>query len=445
MILGERRIGKTSLQTVAVAELTAQEPGRYVPLALPPALAMASLNDYAHEVLQSLCSRLGRNVGETGLVDSQGRFRFSSFGQFRSAVARLLEEAPKSRFILCIDEFDAILRNCPPPEANKILALTGDFIENRSLSAPIVFITMTRLLEGPLGDFSSPPIGKSEVIALQPFPRMELEEMVVGLLGRELTLSAAGMERLHRLSGGHPYFAKLLLDRLLARLAECKPQPVIGPDALEQVIPDAVNDPRAISALGNIYAAHFGQPERALLLLLANRQAAATATDLKLLGPGWIKAAKELSSRGYLAWDEAAGCDFRIEFLSAWLRNWEEFEIECAELGVEALRQKLDTDVVIDEGRGEVSLKGVPIKLSPQEYQTLVCLGRRVDQIVTRDALTEALWPDANGDVTNQAMDALIYRLRGKLGNEGPRYIETVPGQGFRLHRAALKTRPASP
>jgi hypothetical protein len=72
--------------------------------------------------------------------------------------------------------------------------------------------------------------------------------------------------------------------------------------------------------------------------------------------------------------------------------------------------------------------------LSPAQYTLLTLLIDAAGGVVTRDEVIQAVWPDAAGGVTDQALDALLYRLRERLAELDPEhnYIVTVRGHGFR-------------
>ncbi len=72
--------------------------------------------------------------------------------------------------------------------------------------------------------------------------------------------------------------------------------------------------------------------------------------------------------------------------------------------------------------------------LSPAQYTLLTLLIDAEGSVVTRDEVIHAVWPDAAGGVTDQALDALVYRLRERLAELDPdhNYIVTVRGHGFR-------------
>jgi hypothetical protein len=74
--------------------------------------------------------------------------------------------------------------------------------------------------------------------------------------------------------------------------------------------------------------------------------------------------------------------------------------------------------------------------LSPAQYRLLDLLLEHEDQVVSRDAIVTAVWPEEEGmGISEQAIDALVRRLRDRLSAMDPdhAYIVTVRGHGFRL------------
>jgi len=74
--------------------------------------------------------------------------------------------------------------------------------------------------------------------------------------------------------------------------------------------------------------------------------------------------------------------------------------------------------------------------LSLPQYRLLELLFINDGGVCTRDAVVEAVWPDVMGEgVSEQAIDALVRRLRDRLAEHDPdvQYIVTVRGHGFRL------------
>jgi DNA-binding response OmpR family regulator len=74
--------------------------------------------------------------------------------------------------------------------------------------------------------------------------------------------------------------------------------------------------------------------------------------------------------------------------------------------------------------------------LSAQQFQLLWVLYQNAGQVVTRQDLVSAVWGDEQAaGVTDQALDALIRRLRDRLAamDPGHSYIVTVRGHGMML------------
>jgi hypothetical protein len=74
--------------------------------------------------------------------------------------------------------------------------------------------------------------------------------------------------------------------------------------------------------------------------------------------------------------------------------------------------------------------------LSIHQYRLLELLILRGGALVTREDLISTVWPDEeSGGITDQAIDALMRRLRDRLKELDPEreYILTVRGHGFRM------------
>lgn len=74
--------------------------------------------------------------------------------------------------------------------------------------------------------------------------------------------------------------------------------------------------------------------------------------------------------------------------------------------------------------------------LSAPQYRLLEMLYRQPSRVIPREEVIGQVWPDAAGaGVSEQAVDALVRRLRDRLAELDPdrQYIVTVRGHGFRL------------
>ena len=74
--------------------------------------------------------------------------------------------------------------------------------------------------------------------------------------------------------------------------------------------------------------------------------------------------------------------------------------------------------------------------LSLAQYRLLELLVDAGGRVVSREQVVETVWPDAQEDgVTEQAIDALVRRLRDRLAelDREHEYVVTLRGHGFRL------------
>lgn len=72
------------------------------------------------------------------------------------------------------------------------------------------------------------------------------------------------------------------------------------------------------------------------------------------------------------------------------------------------------------------------IALTPKAFQLLLALVRHSNEVVSKDELMNAVWPDTFVEETNPTRN--VFALRKALGeSEGGRYIITVPSKGYRF------------
>ena len=81
--------------------------------------------------------------------------------------------------------------------------------------------------------------------------------------------------------------------------------------------------------------------------------------------------------------------------------------------------------------------------LSPAQFNLLQALNDRIDQVCSRADIVATIWPGATEGVSDEAIDALIKRLRARLGEvpDGQRYLTTLRGRGLMLHSPAQAPR----
>ena len=78
---------------------------------------------------------------------------------------------------------------------------------------------------------------------------------------------------------------------------------------------------------------------------------------------------------------------------------------------------------------------GVRIRLSGQPFQILMMLLARPGEVVTREELRDQIWSEGTFVDFEHGLNAAMNKLRRALGDaaENPRYIETIPGRGYRF------------
>src|SRR5687767_2126850 len=73
------------------------------------------------------------------------------------------------------------------------------------------------------------------------------------------------------------------------------------------------------------------------------------------------------------------------------------------------------------------------VPLHPKTFAVLCCIVMQAGQLVTKDSLLEAVWPETA--VSESVIQVAIRQLRKVLGDQArtPRFIETVHGRGYRF------------
>ena len=89
----------------------------------------------------------------------------------------------------------------------------------------------------------------------------------------------------------------------------------------------------------------------------------------------------------------------------------------------------------LDRGAAELRKRGIRIKLQEQPYRILCLLLDNPGEVITRDTLSAALWPEDTFVEFERSLNAAIAKLRQTLGDsaENPRFIETVARRGYRF------------
>jgi DNA-binding winged helix-turn-helix (wHTH) protein len=88
-----------------------------------------------------------------------------------------------------------------------------------------------------------------------------------------------------------------------------------------------------------------------------------------------------------------------------------------------------------DAEAGELRKAGLKVKLQQQPYQVLLKLLENSGEVVTREELRNYLWGSETFVDFEHGLNRAVNRVREALGDSAdhPRYVETLPGRGYRF------------
>ena len=102
-----------------------------------------------------------------------------------------------------------------------------------------------------------------------------------------------------------------------------------------------------------------------------------------------------------------------------------------------------------DSTLGELRRQGVRVKLNTQPFQMLLMLLARPGELLTREEIARALWPDGTFVDYEHGVNSAVNRIREALGDTAgnPRFVETLARRGYRfvapVERIVLNEEPA--
>jgi len=447
VIQGERVMGKTSLLNVVV-EWLAQQP-RLGVLQLPHVTSRDAL---VEEVLDGIAAETQTSLHRLGLRDARGRLQLSTVTDFTRVAGELCAAAAGHTFVLCLDELDSMLVNCPDDRsANQLLDLVLHVVARTTLPVRFVF-TITRTAPQILRSDASPFLSAARIVPLLPWPDDQARGFATGLLPPASTFDDDAHQLLFRVAGGHPYLTKAVLQSLLE--LDRSAGPVTAAD-LRSAVAAAVSSPEVDFTLENIAKVHFSEPEREVLRWVAAAAGPVPAADL----PAAASVLHELGQRRYLRVDPVRGYGEAFGLLGQWLQRQPEADraphrspephrgppagAPAAPVATAAPAATgaptgppgaggEPVPLVVDDSRKRVFLGPDELPLTAQEYRFLNCLAARAGRVVDRHTVASEVWAEeVIGGIREGRLDALVYRLREELGAQAAGYIETRRGRGY--------------
>src|SRR5579859_1250266 len=100
---------------------------------------------------------------------------------------------------------------------------------------------------------------------------------------------------------------------------------------------------------------------------------------------------------------------------------------------------------VLDRSNRRLTRNGIPVRVNSQILDLLELLLLHAGQLVTREQIRASLWPDQEFVGHDKIITNAISRLRHVLrdSSSAPRFIESVPKEGYRLVAKVSQTRVA--
>jgi len=450
IIRGERCIGKTSLLNRArrLLDEEKQRGREFFHFTIEPK-SISSCEDFAREMWRGLQPG-GREAGNA-IFSQDAAFKFDTFSGFVPQLSLIQARRPNTAFVIFMDEFDRVVHQCTNLEYERIMGLIHHIVE--ATDFPMIFF-ISILQELPASYGSPLP---AEKIILRPFSRAEADQMAADLLNEYAHWTGEGLERLYEYTGGHPYFIKLLLIKLVDLHRLHDGEQMVSAEMLEAAAQEAKRSIQADEVLDDVYSNYLSDDERYILLWLVSSNKNVLPRQ-EALEPRRAGALKQLvEKRGYLMQQADGSYGWRVGLWRDWLRDWPKFESELERLQVAdktpPADKKMDHTTDLP---AQVAPEGICIDLPAQrvyvngreseealtelEYRTLVYLSKRAGAVVSKDELTNHLWGKAYHAKDDQRISALVHRLRDALKDRRKphQYLETLRNRGFRLLRASL-------
>lgn len=417
VILGERRMGKTSLHRISKPRLSELD----FPC-VSPILTDYTLECLTSELLRGMCFKLNFAPDQTGMIDARGDFHLTSIADLINVLHRIFQTVNGRPLVVEMDEFDSFVNNCEELERRRVLDFVLRLIETHDLPLKF-FFTMTRPSERMRHSYPTSFLSESDIVHIHPFGRDETNAMIVTLLANLMVLTEETLNLLFRLSGGHPYFLKLLLECLFNRYSQFGPTVVITPEMLQVALGLAVNDTRAEHSVLNLLEVHMTGYESAVFSDLVRSSGVLRAEQIKGRPTAWEAAAEELVKRDYIQRENSDGYSFRIEYLHHFLKSrpllW-----TTASAGL-----RVEQEHVL-RGEHEIALDERERKLFLFLYE------RRTAKSVLKNDIYDYMAPGQKSSPEQRSalVNELIVSLRKKIEEDWRHPIHLVDaGFGFRL------------
>ena len=314
----------------------------------------------------------------------------------------------EGRSIIVLDEFDDVFRTLPPWPFRQLRAVRD------AVGSRLCYVTGTsrylRDLRDDADTYEFRELFQVHTVVLRPLSPADSVRMLDYLaLEHGIVLQEPLPALVNRLAGGHPGLLHRIARQL--QLLDVAPGISTGAAICRLLAEEAIQQEceRLWSELESM--------EQAGLLALA-------AEGAELLSPEQRQA---LEAKGLIKPTPTGGWAVFGELFAAFVHGEIERRRRAVECGV---RCDFETGHIWADGR-EVTLD-----LSESQRRLVRFLCKRVGQVCTHQQIVEAVW-EAGAGVSPGAIYELVKRVRKKIEVDWrqPRYLVTVPGEGYRLEK----------
>jgi hypothetical protein len=303
VVRGGRLIGKTSLLNV-VAQ-SAEEQGQFAMIRLAPTDSRATFMAEILDGVRQWVEGHGRDSGRTPAPvrarawasnrrpNALPRPRIApeqpvgTVAQFCQRIAALAERAPDVVFLLCVDEFDSLIKHWDEREARLVMELMEHLDTMPNL--PIRFLlTMSTIPDLLLNSFRSPILNQSRIVALEPWDADDAARFVEWLSDDRFVFDEAAHAALFAAAGGHPYFTKAVLNSLLTELTHPPGSRYVTVQQIASAVQQVVRSLEVDLALTNLVGVHLSAEAATILDRAGSSHTGVTARNLGPTGSGLL-------------------------------------------------------------------------------------------------------------------------------------------------------------
>ena len=314
---------------------------------------------------------------------------------------RVLLGQPKRRLVFLFDQFDDVYQEADPRLFANLRGL------REAYKYRISFLVFTRDMLPNLIDMDPAreefyELLASNIMGLKPYAKSDALSVLARVAQRnQLLLTDDLQDCLYQLAGGH---AGLLRSALLGIAHRQLVDQLRQPDAVQMLL----QIPGMEMECDKLWRSLSTHEQRTLLAI--------TQTFEKGID---VNVVAQLQIKGLLTEGETAEIFSPIftEFVSVQEALWER-------------------PLFFDEPSRQIWVLGEPVpRLTQLEYRLFKQLFEQEGEVVEKDALISAGWPNAKGGVSDEALIAAIARLRKKIEPDppNPRFLQNVHNQGYML------------